>query len=84
MPEQCLSALCPLIQKGRLAENFRAPGPGGADFEEAFIDSTVVRAPQKKATKHLGVPVKDGAPRFTPWSKEWAVRPVSEQFMKEP
>jgi transposase len=37
-----------------------------ADFEEVFIDSTVVRArqhaagtPKKKATRRLGVPVED-------------------------
>src|SRR5574337_1410236 len=49
-----------------------------ADFEEMFIDSTIVRAhqhaagaPKKRATRRWGDRGADGAPRSTPWSRGW-------------
>jgi transposase len=54
-----------------------------ADFEEIFLDSTIVRAhqhaagaPKKTAIRRSAARAADGAPRFTRWSKVWVNWPV--------
>jgi len=51
---------------------------GDADFEEAFIDSTIVRAHQhaagaakKTATRRSAARAAGRAPRFMRWSMDW-------------
>lgn len=54
-----------------------------ADFEQAFLDGTIVRAhqhaagaPRKKGTKHWGAHAGGFRPRFTPSSRDSANWPV--------